>query len=268
LPANTTHILQPLDAEPFGAYKKGAHKAIDSALLHGEVVTNMDRIALLAPAWRNAMKPGNIIDAFKLSGVWPPRGFPGHSEPSDAPLPPAEHSQSMSQTVLKLEQPEEVYTKEGMLRIANLLKIPDGHERVWVFPKHAEAKQPKKGKDQGFARILSAPALKSVIEDPDVRKEERATLKADVAAAQQGTESKKRRREADAAESPVENSQEVKQSDASEPAQPRPKRARRSTSAASGGEGGSERVTLEELHKGVFDCIHHSSGFGVLQGTI
>ena len=133
LPANSTHITQPLDAIPFGVFKSGSHKAVDQAQLHGVIVNNLNRIELLAPAWRDAMSPKTISAAFAKTGIYPPRGTEGHQEPEPRPLPgPAA---TPAQAVLQLPDPAAVYTREGWLILRNMLKIPEGHDHMWVFPR-------------------------------------------------------------------------------------------------------------------------------------
>lgn len=253
LPANSTHKLQPLDDSLFGQYKSGAHNAVDNALLRGEIITSANRIALISPAWRDAMTPEHIKAAFQHTGVWPPRDFPGHTEPLPQPLPQAQHSQSSSQAALQLEKPEDVYTEAGMLRIRNLLDIPDGYERVWVFPQHPETKQSRKGSDKGFARILAVPALKSLIEDKGARKEERETVKADVQAALEGKETEKRVREPDAepasAPPPSKHAKPAARAEATEPSEPRSKRARTEKQPAEV-KGDADAARLQQLHEG------------------
>lgn len=172
LPANSTHITQPLDAIPFGIFKEKSHKVVDQAQLHGVMITNVNRIALLAPAWRDAMQPKTIISAFQKTGIFPPRGEKGHQEPELKPLPvPAT---TPAQVVLQLPDPESAYTPDGWLKLRNLLHIPAGHDHLWVFPKHAQQRETKDG---GFARILAAPVEMDLVNDPGARREEREMAK-------------------------------------------------------------------------------------------
>ena len=73
LPPHTTHILQPLDRGCFAplkmAWKQECHEFYTKN--PGRVVTRLDFTRLFAKAWYKAMTAQNIINSFKVTGVYP-----------------------------------------------------------------------------------------------------------------------------------------------------------------------------------------------------
>ena len=73
LPPHTTHILQPLDRGCFGplkvAWKQECHEFYTKN--PGRVITRLDFNRLFAKAWYKAMTAQNIINSFKVTGVYP-----------------------------------------------------------------------------------------------------------------------------------------------------------------------------------------------------
>ena len=73
LPPHTTHIVQPLDRGCFAplkvAWKEACHEFYTKN--PGRVVTRLDFNQLFAKAWYKAMTGQNIINSFKVTGVYP-----------------------------------------------------------------------------------------------------------------------------------------------------------------------------------------------------
>ncbi|KAF0729643.1 hypothetical protein AaE_009356 [Aphanomyces astaci] len=76
LPANATHLFQPLDVAVFGPYKTAIRKAMFEELVSndtGDVYTIAKPAALriASTAWTKSMIPANAISGFKATGLWP-----------------------------------------------------------------------------------------------------------------------------------------------------------------------------------------------------
>ena len=73
LPPHTTHIVQPLDRGCFAplkvAWKKACHDFYTKN--PGRIVSHLDFNQLFAKAWYKAMTGQNIINSFKVTGVYP-----------------------------------------------------------------------------------------------------------------------------------------------------------------------------------------------------
>ena len=71
LPADTTHLLQPLDVGVFKSFKENFHKACHHLCKGGRVVTDQDITDLVAEAWPVSMTPVNFMSGFKKCGIYP-----------------------------------------------------------------------------------------------------------------------------------------------------------------------------------------------------
>ena len=76
LPANATHLVQPLDISVFKPFKTCLKATMDKFMLENSVTSfqKKDAIAISSSAWNEAIvsKPQNIVSGFKASGLWPP----------------------------------------------------------------------------------------------------------------------------------------------------------------------------------------------------
>ena len=73
LPPNTTHLSQPLDKGCFGplklAWREECHQYL--AKNPGRVITKFQFSSLFRNAWLKSMTVGNIVQGFKVTGVYP-----------------------------------------------------------------------------------------------------------------------------------------------------------------------------------------------------
>lgn len=75
LPANATHILQPLDVAVFKPFKTTLKHHFEQFMIENATTTfsKKDMIQVASSAWRDAviMKEKNIIHGFQTTGIWP-----------------------------------------------------------------------------------------------------------------------------------------------------------------------------------------------------
>ncbi|KAG5262976.1 hypothetical protein AALO_G00281080 [Alosa alosa] len=73
LPANTTHMLQPLDVSVFGPLKNAFTKLASSlGLVRGDLVVSKRRFsAVIKHAYLKAVTPANIMSGFRKTGLFP-----------------------------------------------------------------------------------------------------------------------------------------------------------------------------------------------------
>jgi len=79
LPANATHLIQPLDISVFKPFKTVLKREMESFMIDNAVTTFTKKQALqiASIAWTSGIieKPTNIINGFEASGIYPP-SFP------------------------------------------------------------------------------------------------------------------------------------------------------------------------------------------------
>ena len=73
LEAHTTHVLQPLDKNPFSEFKRCFNKYLKQwNRRHGaEKLKPEDFFSVFNLAWHHGMTPENIRAGFKRAGIWP-----------------------------------------------------------------------------------------------------------------------------------------------------------------------------------------------------
>ncbi|XP_076049622.1 uncharacterized protein LOC143030355 [Oratosquilla oratoria] len=73
LPPHTTDKLQPLDVSVFGPFKTFLRGLLnDHSLMHpNEHITVHQLPEFASKAWIKAINPSNILDGFRLTGIWP-----------------------------------------------------------------------------------------------------------------------------------------------------------------------------------------------------
>lgn len=73
LPAHTSHRLQPLDLGCFSSWHKALNKIVHARVKQNarSPIKRSDIGGLIAPAYRKALSPENVLGAFKGSGIFP-----------------------------------------------------------------------------------------------------------------------------------------------------------------------------------------------------
>ena len=74
LPANSTHLIQPLDIAVFKPFKTILKRQMDAYMIENACTafSKKDSIAILLKAWiEGIIKKENIISGFESSGLWP-----------------------------------------------------------------------------------------------------------------------------------------------------------------------------------------------------
>ena len=75
LPANATHLVQPLDIAVFRPFKTVLKRHVETFMIENAVtsLSKQDGIKLSSSAWKEGIseKSANIISGFKSSGIWP-----------------------------------------------------------------------------------------------------------------------------------------------------------------------------------------------------
>ena len=75
LPANSTHLIQPLDISVFKPFKTVLKREVDSFMINNAVTafSKKDSITITSKAWIEGIvnRKDNIISGFKASGLWP-----------------------------------------------------------------------------------------------------------------------------------------------------------------------------------------------------
>ena len=71
---HSTHWSQPLDKNPFSAFKEKFNKQMRelNRKKGGKSINKEEYMKAFNVAWANAMTPNNIIAGFKRTGIWPP----------------------------------------------------------------------------------------------------------------------------------------------------------------------------------------------------
>ena len=74
LPPHTSHWAQPLDKNPFSAFKEQFNKEMRKFLRKsgGRALQKTEYMSVFNVAWVKAMTPQNIKAGFKRTGIWPP----------------------------------------------------------------------------------------------------------------------------------------------------------------------------------------------------
>ena len=82
LEAHSSHILQPLDKNPFAIFKLKFNSKMKrwNRKNGGRKIRNDEFFSVFNLAWEKAMTPANIIAGFKRTGIWPvePNRLPKH----------------------------------------------------------------------------------------------------------------------------------------------------------------------------------------------
>ena len=118
LPPNTTHITQPLDRARFAPLKSAWREACHRFITNnpGKAVTHYDFNKVFAEVWYKAMTMCNVIQSFKVTGMYPfnrmalpilqttaPKPEPPNSEPPSSISTPSESEPSSTNTLPKSE---------------------------------------------------------------------------------------------------------------------------------------------------------------------
>ena len=74
LEAHSSHFAQPLDKNPFSAFKQEFNFQMKrfNRSVGGRAITKQEFFPVFNIAWNRAMTPANIKAGFKRSGIWPP----------------------------------------------------------------------------------------------------------------------------------------------------------------------------------------------------
>ena len=74
LEAHSSHFAQPLDKNPFSAFKQEFNFQMKrfNRSVGGRAITKQEFFPVFNIAWNKAMTPANIKAGFKRSGIWPP----------------------------------------------------------------------------------------------------------------------------------------------------------------------------------------------------
>ena len=74
LEAHSSHYSQPLDKNPFSAFKNEFNFQMKrfNRTVGGRVITKAEFFPVFNIAWNRAMTPANIKAGFKRTGIWPP----------------------------------------------------------------------------------------------------------------------------------------------------------------------------------------------------
>ena len=74
LEAHSSHFAQPLDKNPFSAFKQEFNYQMKrfNRTVGGRAITKPEFFPVFNIAWNRAMTPANIKAGFKRSGIWPP----------------------------------------------------------------------------------------------------------------------------------------------------------------------------------------------------
>jgi hypothetical protein len=75
LPANATHLIQPLDVAVFRGFKAVLKRKMESFMIENAVTTysKKDSITLASSSWQHAVvnRQSNVISGFRTCGIWP-----------------------------------------------------------------------------------------------------------------------------------------------------------------------------------------------------
>ena len=74
LEAHSSHFSQPLDKNPFSAFKHEFNFQMKwfNRSVGGRAITKQEFFPVFNTAWNRAMTAGNIKAGFKQTGIWPP----------------------------------------------------------------------------------------------------------------------------------------------------------------------------------------------------
>ena len=74
LEAHSSHYSQPLDKNPFSAFKNEFNFQMKkfNRTVGGRAITKAEFFPVFNIAWNRAMTPANIKAGFKQTGIWPP----------------------------------------------------------------------------------------------------------------------------------------------------------------------------------------------------
>lgn len=76
LPANATHLFQPLDVAVFRAFKSDIRQALERLLLTTDLctITRRDAIQIACTTYQQAIidKPNSAVSGFAATGIYPP----------------------------------------------------------------------------------------------------------------------------------------------------------------------------------------------------
>ena len=74
LEAHSSHFSQPLDKNPFSAFKNESNFQMKrfNRTVGGRPITKTEFFPVFNIAWNRAMTPANIKAGFKQTGIWPP----------------------------------------------------------------------------------------------------------------------------------------------------------------------------------------------------
>ena len=74
LKPHTSHLLQPLDKNPFSSFKDAFNNALHKCNRHmgAKFLKKEDFFSVFNVAWEKAMTKKNIVAGFRRSGLWPP----------------------------------------------------------------------------------------------------------------------------------------------------------------------------------------------------
>lgn len=180
IPPHTSHKLQPLDRTVFGPLKTYYSQAASNFMLKfpGRTITIYDIAELLGDAFPRAMAPTNILNGFKVSGIWPinPSIFTDDefmtSAVTDRPDPtliqesvpdPIQPTPGTS-TSVSVEP-----TSSGALKPFTPLDIMSvkhfSPQDIMPYPKAAPRVQSSRGRKRGRSRILTDTPEKAEIEE-------------------------------------------------------------------------------------------------------